>query len=33
MYYKKNNKITTCGFDWSYTNSIGKNSIAFKGLE
>jgi len=33
IYYEKNEKFSSCGFDWSYTNSIGKNSIAFKGLE
>jgi len=33
VYYEKNEKFSSCGFDWSYTNSIGKNSIAFKGLE
>jgi len=31
--YKENDKFTSCGFDYSYTNSLGKNSIAFKGLE
>jgi len=33
IYYESNEKFSSCGFDWSYTNSIGKNSIAFKGLE
>ena len=33
IYYEKNDKFYSCGFDWSYTNSLGKNSIAFKGLE
>lgn len=31
--FKENDKFTSCGFDYSYTNSLGKNSIAFKGLE
>jgi hypothetical protein len=31
--YKENDKFASCGFDYSYTNSLGKNSIAFKGLE
>lgn len=31
--FRENDKFTSCGFDYSYTNSLGKNSIAFKGLE
>lgn len=33
VFFKENDKFTSCGFDYSYTNSLGKNSIAFKGLE
>jgi hypothetical protein len=31
--YEKDDKFNMCGFDYSYNDGIGKNSIAFKGIE